>query len=383
MSATRGEVLLDHVELRADRADALMLGENGRKRVPPTTLELREKLFERRPHVGDDPDRRRNAATELAGLDVDLDVRRLGGRNRARSPVRLHLLEPCPEPYDDVRFGEEALRQAVAVGAEPAGREWMVVGDRAATGEARQHRDREVLGELAELGKGAGGDGAAARNQERTLGVEEEIGGRCDQPGVGGGPLRRARGHVPCRGDVGIEQVARDVDQHRPRPPATCDPECLADGVGDLLGAVDPYRPLGHRSEDAVGIDLLGRAPMRVEGGASPGDRNDRQRSDVGLGNTREEVRAARACGHEADPGLARQLRVRGRHARRRLLVSNEDVLDLGRVIERVVDGEDVAARQAEDEAHAFRTQDVDNRTTRLHRLHLPTLLRSPAWSAE
>ena len=68
--------------------------------------------------------------------------------------------------------------------------------------------------------------------------------------------------------------------------------------------------------------------------------------ADVRLGDPREEVRAAGPRGDEAHAGLARQLRVRGRHARRRLLVANEDVRDLGRVVERVVDARERARRE-------------------------------------
>ena len=255
---------------------------------------------------------------------------------------------------------------------KPTGRQGMVVRDAAPSGKARENGDREELGEGAELRRTRPRQRFPRRAiDQRPRSAGQRVCG-CSDPvpsaaGRGGAPT----GTYGATRDVRVDEVAWDIDQHRPGPAAPSDRERLAQDVDDQVGSVDPNRPFRDRREDPVGRDLLRGAAVRVRRRAAPGDDDDRQAADVCLGNTREEVRAAGPRRDEAHPGLTCQLCVRGRHARRRLLVTNEDVRDLGRVVERVVDAQDVPAGKAEDEAHAFRLQEVDDRTTRLHGLPL------------
>ena len=117
---------------------------------------------------------------------------------------------------------------------------------------------------------------------------------------------------------------------------------------------------------------------MRVRRRATPGDDHDRQTSDVCLGDTGEEIRTPGPRGDETHTRLTCQLCVGCGHARGRLLVSNEDVRDLGCVVERVVDAQDVPAGKAEDTANAFRSERVDDGPTRLYGLHSPLPPASP-----
>ena len=89
------------------------------------------------------------------------------------------------------------------------------------------------------------------------------------------------------------------------------------------------------------------------------GDRDDRDRVHVGVGDRGDQVGRARAGGGDADADLAGGLRVPGGGVPRALLVADQDVPDR-RVEERVVRRQDRAARNAE--------RDVD--AERLERLH-------------
>ncbi len=264
--------------------------------------------------------------------------------------------------------------------AEPTCRQRMVVRDAAASGEARQHGRGKQLGDRAKLVPGARHHGAATRDEERSLGTGERRGGPRDEVGLGRRPLRPLRGAVGRPRDLGVDEVARDVDQHRAGPPRAGDREGLPDDVGDEVGAVDAYRPLRDRGEHPLGGDLLRRPAMGGRGGASTGEHDDRQRADVGLGNPGEEIRAPGAGRDEADTRCAGELRLCGGHARRRVLVAHEDVPYLGRVVERVVDPEDMTSGQTEHGAHALGDERVDDRTARRHRLQrwLPTTRALP-----
>jgi hypothetical protein len=175
------------------------------------------------------------------------------------------------------------------------------------------------------------------------------------------GAGRRPDGDVGRGDDLGVEHVTGQVDVHRAGAPAARDRERTAQHVDDEVGPVDADRPLRDRREHAVGVDLLCGAALGVDCRAAAGQDDQRQAADVGLGHAGEQVRRAGPGGDQADAGLAGQLGVGGGHRRGGLLVADEHVADLRRVVERVVDRQHVAARQAEHVAHALGGKHVDD----------------------
>jgi hypothetical protein len=103
---------------------------------------------------------------------------------------------------------------------------------------------------------------------------------------------------------------------------------------------------------------------VRARRGSAPGERDDRQAADVGLGDAREQVGGARAGGHQADARLAGELSVGGGHAGGGVLVADEHVADRRGLVERVVDAQDVAARQPVDVVDALGLEHVHDRSS-------------------
>ena len=193
---------------------------------------------------------------------------------------------------------------------------------------------------------------------------DHEGAGRRAQPPRGGldvghvtrRPPRR-RGRRQRRLGTREEQVVRDRQRHRPRPPAARQREGGREAGRDRRGLAQRLGPARDRTK---AVDLVRHLVQRAEVAA------DERRGDVGhdhehghgagigLGERRERVGGRRPAGHHDHARRARGARVAVGHERRALLVAREDVADRRLAQERVVDGEVVDPGNAEDVTHAL-----------------------------
>ena len=119
--------------------------------------------------------------------------------------------------------------------------------------------------------------------------------------------------------------------------------------VRGMLGRVgDQEVVLGDRHRDAADVRLLEGVRADRLGGDLAGDRDQRDRVHVRVGDRGDEVGGAGARGRHADADLAGGLGVAGGRVARALLVADQDVPDLRGVHHRVVRGEDRTAGNAE-----------------------------------
>ena len=109
-------------------------------------------------------------------------------------------------------------------------------------------------------------------------------------------------------------------------------------------------------------VGLLEAVGADQRRGHLAGDRDDRHRVHVRVGDRGDQVGGARTGRRHADPDLAGGLRVTGGRVPGALLVADQDVPDLRGVQQRVVDGQDRAAGDAEDDLAADLLQRADER---------------------
>ena len=124
----------------------------------------------------------------------------------------------------------------------------MVLRERALRLERRQHRHVRQLGELQELARGVGVVDALAHVEKRILRGEQRLHRRLHVVGIGT-RLPALHGRVRMLVGVVLAEVARNDEEHRPRPARSKVGEGPAHVVRDELGAVDLAHPLGDRLE--------------------------------------------------------------------------------------------------------------------------------------
>ncbi len=210
--------------------------------------------------------------------------------------------------------------------------------------------------------------------------MRHEVDGLADQHGIaerhrvvaGQVQLVDRRRPVPLHGRV--RDVLGQVDQDRSRPPGGGDVEGGGDHLRDVIDVLDEPVVLGDAHGDAGDVALL-------EGVGSDGTRrhltghdDQRRRVHVGVGERRHDVGGARAARHHGDAGTAGGHGVPLGHVTGALLVADQDVAD-GRVDDRVVDGQDGAAGQAEHDVDPLHLEALDEGLGPGHLHVLPSLL--------
>ena len=215
-------------------------------------------------------------------------------------------------------------------------------------------------------------DHAAARDHERR--------GRAGQQPRRLGHVR----HVAGRPDAVPTRGSRRVDARRRESPtgstARSVPAAAAqqvEGAGDCAGdrarIAEGLGPATHRPEavDLVG-DLVQRAHAAADqlGSDVRGDQHHRHRAGIGLHQRRQGVGGGRPGRHDRHARLAGRPRVAIGHEARASLVPGQHVADgvLGQ--QRVVDGQIVESRNAEDRAHALGAEGVDHVLASARRAH-------------
>ena len=132
------------------------------------------------------------------------------------------------------------------------------------------------------------------------------------------------------------------------------DVEGLGDDARDVVGLAHEVVVLRHRQRDAADVDLLEGVLADECAGHVAGDGDHGHGVELGGGDAGHEVRGTGAAGAEADTDPAAGSGVAVRRMGSPLLVAHEDGAQLGMVGPDVVEGQDDAARVAEDDLHAL-----------------------------
>jgi hypothetical protein len=226
------------------------------------------------------------------------------------------------------------------------------VGEGAARHQRGHHGRARELGQRQQLGRRTAADDAAADVQHGLLGLGDQRGRGLDLLAVrlGHGTVARqvvlGRPHERGRGLLG---VLGDVHENGTGTTRAGDLERRGDRAGDVLGRLHQDRVLGDRHRDADDVGLLERVRAHQAGEHLTGDRDDRDGVHVGVRDRGDEVRRTGAGGGDGHADLAGGGGVPLGGVPAALLVAHEDVAQLGRCHQGVVDLHDRAAGNAED----------------------------------
>ena len=247
----------------------------------------------------------------------------------------------------------------------------MVLGDRALAHQRGGDRDVERLGERHQFLRGVRDDHATAGDDQRPLGVRQQL-----QRTVDGTRERRRPSPLERRVERQVEldvrpllHVQRQIEQHRPRPALATDPERLAERPRQLRGLLDLVGPLADRLRDLDDVDRLEGLAMEHVGVRLAGDADHRDRVGQRRIEPGDHVRARGPGRTDADARLAGDARPAVGRVRPALLMAHRDVLDRG-AAQRVVQRQDRRARNAEGDRHALVLQHADDGVHRLHATH-------------
>ncbi|RPK42869.1 hypothetical protein EES39_20180 [Streptomyces sp. ADI92-24] len=312
--------------------------------------------LDRLDEVGDDlagvTDDRHVGGAVLADLRrVDVRVHDLGVRGEAVQLAGDPVVEPGPQGDEQVGLLQRGDGGDRTVHTGHSHVQRVAVGEGAERHQCGGDGRSGQLGQHLEFGGGPGLHDAAADIQHGALGLDDELGGLADLLGVrlGDGPVAgQVLGRRPAEGGLRLERVLGDVDQDRSRTAGGGDVEGLGDRVRDVLRLGDQEVVLGDRHRDADDVRFLEGVGADGGGGHLTGDRDDRHRVQVGVGDRRDQVGRAWAARRHADADLAGGLRVAGGRVAGALLVADQHMTDPGGVHHRVVRRKNGAAGNAE-----------------------------------
>ena len=289
---------------------------------------------------------------------VDVDVDDLGLWGPGVHLAGHAVVEPGAHGHDEVGVLHGLIGVVEAVHAQPAERQIVGLRKGPEPMQRRRHRNVGLPGQLGEVLRRVGVDGAAAHVQERALGVLEHLGRPVD--------LLRSRlaRHAVAR-EVGFVRVAerrrvhlhvlRDVDHDRAGTTGPGNVIRLFDGRGQLVNVPHQEVVLRDATGDPGRVRLLKAVVSDQVGGHLSGEDDNGDRVHVGVGDARDGVGGAGAAGHEDRADATGGFGVAFRRVRAALLVPDEHVLEGGLdLLHGVVDLDHRAAGMAEDAVDAL-----------------------------
>ena len=306
-------------------------------------------------HVGDVADDRHidlDVLVDRRRVDIDVDL--LGARRERIGTAG----DPVVEARADAQHDVAAMHGHVGlVGAVHAEHAEPVLARRRIGSETHQGRGNREIGQLDQLaqqlaGLVAGIDHAAAGIDHRLLGVRQQRHRLADLRGVALQLRRVGDVHVGlARRMIGAGRelhVLRHVDHHRARTAAGRDIKRLVQHLGQILNAAHQPVVLGARPGDADGVAFLEGVVADQMGRHLAGDAHQRNRVHQRVGQRGHHVGGAGTRGHQHHAGLAGRAGITFGGVAGALLVPHQNVLDVGLLIELVIDWKYRTARIAE-----------------------------------
>ena len=275
---------------------------------------------------------------DLGGVDVG--VNHLGLWRKGVQLPGDPVVEAGAEGDDQVTALQGRDRRDGAVHAGHAEVLAVAVREGSAGHQGGDDRDSGQLGQFLQLLGRLAADDAAADVEDRLARGGDQLARLFDlaavRPGIGlvAGEFQVRR---PGEGALALQNVLGNVDQDSARAAGGGDVECLGEGAGDVVAVANQEVVLGDRHGDAGDVGLLER--IRADQAAThlTCDGDDRDGVHLCVGQRSDEVGGTRTGGghHDADP--AGGVGVSAGGVARPLLVTNQDVADLRRVEQRVV----------------------------------------------
>ena len=160
---------------------------------------------------------------------------------------------------------------------------------------------------------------------------------RAMHPGIGAGIGRLAD-----------QDVLRQIDNHRARPPAARDVERLVHHPRQVFRPLDQVVVLGRRPGDPGRVRLLEGVVADQMRRHLPGQAHDRHAVHQRIDQPGDRIGRPRPARHQHHANPAGAPRIAFRRMHRRLLVPDQDVTDAVLLEQRVIDRQDCTARIAE-----------------------------------
>ena len=145
-----------------------------------------------------------------------------------------------------------------------------------------------------------------------------------------------------------LQNVFGQVHQHRAGAARLGDIERLGDDAWNIVAITDEEVVFGHRHGDAGDVGFLEGIGADEGPPNLSGDRNDRHTVHRRIGQRCHQVRRAWTGGGHAHSDSPCRLRVTGCGVASALLMTNEDMPHFLRIVKRIVDGQNCAARNTE-----------------------------------
>src|SRR5579871_5716717 len=274
-------------------------------RQPLARVARRHLLQHRLEHVArvpDDGDGHAHVLADLRRVNIHVDdsgVRREGGCLAGHAVV-----EAPADVEEHVALLDGAIDVDPAVHAGHADRERMVFGESADAVQGGDNRDAGPLGQQAQLFHRAGLNDAVAGQDERLLGLHQQLDGLPDLARaalVGRLIARQVQRRVPIRNRARLLGVLGHVNEDRARPAGGSDVERLLEHVGQLLDVLDQIIMLGDRHGDAGNVSLLEGVFAQYGAGDLAGDGDEGRAVHHRVRDGRDEVGRARPAGADAD----------------------------------------------------------------------------------
>ena len=292
---------------------------------------------------------------------VDIDMNDLGRRVEIAEAAHRAVVKTHPDADHDIGFVGGHVGVEVAVHAEEAVREIVVLRHARNPQQRSQHRGIRALGKLDQLGLRLRLHDAVPGDDDRLLGRVDGL-GRLDHLFL----ARNVHDRIAAQRDalriavpLGLldEHVLGNVNEHRTFTPGRGDMEGFLDRRRNLRGAHQQVVVLRDRQRDAGDICFLEPVAANQVARDVAGQHDHRHRIHVGGGDAGDEVGRAGARGRQANTGAAGDAGIAVGSVRGSLFVSYKDVLDIWVFPQRVVERQDDPAGVAEEDLDPLRTQ--------------------------
>ena len=330
-------------------------GKSNQLRIAPLVDHFREFA-----HVGNDRQVGMMDAAQFVGVRVDMDQRLAGmvGSDE-RVAIGRGLAEPGADGQQQIGVADALLQPGVGAIAQLAGIDAAFVVDRVLAAEGGGDGDAVAEGEIGEMVRRARAPVRAADDGDRRGGFLEQFEQSGNRAWIGRFAQRRHRWPVD-RLDLVTQHVLGNGQHHRPRSAGGGDAIRPRDIFGNAPGIVDPRRPFGDGTEESRKVDLLEALAVLVGARQVADEQDQRRRILEGDMDSGAGVGGAGPAGHEGDSRPPGHLAVGVGHVGDAAFLPADDDIDLGRVKQRVEDGEEALARHGENAVAALGLELID-----------------------
>ncbi len=322
------------------------------------TTDARQQLFQHFAQIAHQRHVGLHVLVDLRGVDFDMNLLGLGGVGGERAGHA--IVEAHAAGDEQIGFLNGAVHPRLAVHAHHAQAQRMR-GRKTADAEQRKaHGNLGALGQRAHLLHGAGLDNAVSGENHRLLGIADQLSGCGEFRFLNAQHGMRAVGTRLCGFKVEdrrrLLRVLCNIHQHRAGTAGTRNLKRFTQHPRQVLGLVDEEVVFGHRQRNAGDVDFLKCVRAQHFARHVAGDAHDGDRVEHGGGDAGDEVGRAGTAGGNGHAHFARGARIAIGHVRRALLVAHQHVTD-GELAQRIVGGQNSAARIAEDVGNALAHQ--------------------------